>query len=229
MTTNERIKAILKQKNYQVIKGKVHRYDVLDDKFKPVPAQGNRIPLVKDGSIVEVFLLSDVMGVVDAMQQNGKLPEKEQSVQEYADSLPIQVVEDVPVIVFGEDMEKWKNTYDKSVPAGIEQYGTIPKAKKKVKKEKSVQPKSEIVSKLKKVVEKIQKKKPVKKVKAAPKKASTRKPYPTGKDRASLSEKDMQFIKDNYKTMSINKIALKFGVGRLTVGHHVRKLKNGKK
>lgn len=68
MTQQEKIKEILSQKNYRVSAGKVLRYDRMDDRFKPVIVSGNRIPLVKDGSIVEIFEFDDVAVVIDGWQ-----------------------------------------------------------------------------------------------------------------------------------------------------------------
>lgn len=64
MTTQQKISAILKQENYRVENGKVLRYDQLENKFKPVIVSSNRIPLVKTGSVVEIFLWDDVAACI---------------------------------------------------------------------------------------------------------------------------------------------------------------------
>lgn len=64
MTTQQKISAILKQENYRVENGKVLRYDQLEDKFKPVIVSSNRIPLVKTGSVVEIFMWDDVAACI---------------------------------------------------------------------------------------------------------------------------------------------------------------------
>lgn len=80
MTTQQKISAILKQDNYKVSDGKVLRYDQLDDKFKPVIVSGNRIPLVKTGSVVEIFLWDDVAACIKEL--NGAAWKLEDTVAE---------------------------------------------------------------------------------------------------------------------------------------------------
>jgi hypothetical protein len=52
-----------------------------------------------------------------------------------------------------------------------------------------------------------------------------KKQYPKGEARAKLTDDNLKFIAKNWQKISINKMALKFGVSRFVVGHHVRKLK----
>lgn len=151
MTSQEKILAILRQENYRVENGNVLRYDQIEDKFKPVISSGGRMPLVKKGSVVEIFLWEDVEAVINGM---GK------TIQE-------------------------KN------PQSPKQKKRIPPTKKKNN------------------------------VKAVKK-------YPKGEERARLSPDELMFINQNWQKISINKMALKFGVSRFVVSHHVRKIKKAK-
>lgn len=104
MTKQQTISAILKQDNYKVSDGKVLRYDQLDEKFKPVIVSGNRIPLVKTGSVVEIFTWDDVKSVIDGMGgaawtlEGGELSEKIIGTVDVPD-LPIHVKDKLDVLV----------------------------------------------------------------------------------------------------------------------------------
>lgn len=87
MTTQQKICAILKQENYRVENGKVLRYDQLDEKFKPVIVSGNRIPLVKTGSVVEIFMWDDVAACIKELNGAAKK-------NDVVDDLPFKIVED---------------------------------------------------------------------------------------------------------------------------------------
>jgi hypothetical protein len=130
MTQQKKIQEILSQKNYQISGGKVLRYDMMDDKFKPVIVSGNRIPLVKDGEIVEIFAWDEVVAAMDGLHTNGKLPES--VVENGAAKLPDAKVDD------------WDEFVDLTI--------------KKDKPKKEVMSKEKTVKKLKKVIEKVTKK-----------------------------------------------------------------------
>lgn len=228
MTQQKKIQEILSQKNYQITNGKVLRYDMMDDKFKPVIVSGNRIPLVKDGEVVEIFVWDDCKKVIDSMNgaamdglhTNGKLPES--------------VVEDGAAKMPDAKVDDWDEFVDLTI--------------KKDKPKKEVMTKEKTVKKLKKVIEKAEKKnnpilivpengvikatgKTAKFLKSVsdsrnPKKKSTRKPYKTGLHRGNLSKENIEFIQNEArkdKGMTVADMAKKFGVGRLTVDHHWKK------
>ncbi len=167
MTPKEKIAKILSQKNYSVVKGRVHRYDVLDDKFKPVPVSGNRIPLARDGSVVEIFDMVTVLEVIDGLNGAAKNDVAIQAIKPRRSGMKKnaeQIIADLDAAFMKRSKLK------KSVPTK--------KSKKKNQK---------------------------------------------------LRENEIKYIRDNYLSISINKMAIKLGVGRLTVGYIVKQIKAGKK
>lgn len=173
MTPKEKIAKILSQKNYSVVKCRVHRYDVLDDKFKPVPVSGNRIPLVRDGSVVEIFNMNDVLSVIDGLNGAAK--------KDY-------------------DIRKGKKFTIITIPVNVEaEYIT------------GIDP-----------IDFAPSKNTAKKIKIKKKKA------PVKKKVSKIRSEEIKYIRDNYLSISINKMAIKLGVGRLTVGYIVKQIKAGK-
>ncbi len=208
MTPKEKIAKILSQKNYSVVKGRVHRYDVLDDKFKPVPVSGNRIPLVRDGSVVEIFNMNDVLSVIDGLNGAAKndVPVKN-----------IPFVNDLPFSIDDLNLH----------PAGIEQYGQVAIGKSAKPDHKASLLFQENLNTAKSMMDARKNKRSTK-----PKKASVKKPKKKAakkKVNAQLRSKEINYIRDNYLSISINKMAIKSGVGRLTVGYIVKQIKAGKK
>lgn len=194
MTQKEKIAKILSQKNYSVVKGRVHRYDVLDDKFKPVPVSGNRIPLVRDGSVVEIFNMSDVLSVIDGL--NGaakKLPDNFKDYKKVGVINSDGSIDDIPITI----------TPRKDPFAQV-----FKEARKIAKKHMGINDENAIS-------------KPVRKKKSVPTKKSKKK-------NQKLRENEIKYIRDNYLSISINKMAIKLGVGRLTVGYIVKQIKAGK-
>jgi len=214
MTTQQKISAILKQDNYKVSDGKVLRYDQLEDKFKPVIVSGNRIPLVKTGSVVEIFTWDDVAACIEGM--NGAAKKN------------INTAENVTGTIFvGDKVAVFKDgKCETSDPEIIHSLTSIAKSrgwgkrtksplKVKVKKDKKpIETKSPLKSKAKKS-------KPIKPSKKAAKK-------PKNPDRTLLSKEDKEFIKKearNPKGMTINQLAKKFNASRWTIGFHFRKVR----
>ncbi len=200
MTTQQKISAILKQDNYRIENGKVLRYDQLEDKFKPVIVSGNRIPLVKTGSVVEIFTWDDVAACIEGMNGAAK---------------KVNVAYDK----IGTDVLQQKKKELKEIKSDLSDDVSVENKLNllvKVNKAKSVK-------EVKKVIKKAAKKKskPIKPSKKAAKK-------PKNPDRTLLSKEDKEFIKKearNPKGMTINQLAKKFNASRWTIGFHFRKVR----
>jgi len=152
MDAKEKIKQILKQDNYKIQDGKVLRHNQIHDRFDTVFVSKGQIPLVKKGSVPEVFLWQDVEAVMNDLMDDTKQPSEPQK--------------------------------------------DAPTPKKKAAKKSNKHPKKQ---------------------------------YPKGEARAKLTDDNLKFIAKNWQKISVNKMALKFGVSRFVVGHHVRKLKKAVK
>lgn len=236
MDTKQRISAILRQKNYQVVKGKVLRYDQLEDKFKPVPVTKDRIPLVKDGSIVEVFIWSDVAACIADLHGNGKPPEA------VVDDLPMKIIRGKNTIVGNSAALNTKIDYKATSKDAFEgnklldlvideatQYDINPQnlnmAKGMIEAGKN-KPKSNKMTKSKKL------KAAKKALKVATKKTTQlKKKKASGKNPVSISEKDVEFITSEHKKgtsrMQIAKLLSgkkKQEVSRHLVMYHINKL-----
>ena len=152
MDAKEKIKQILKQDNYKIQDGKVLRHNQIYDRFDTVFVSKGQIPLVKKGSVPEVFLWQDVEAVMNDLMDDTKQPSEPQK--------------------------------------------DAPTPKKKAAKKSNKHPKKQ---------------------------------YPKGEARAKLTDDNLKYIAKNWQKISVNKMALKFGVSRFVVGHHVRKLKKAVK
>jgi hypothetical protein len=238
MTQQQKVKDILLQEEYKVVKGKVMRQDKFDHNIwnTVVPTKKNEYYLVKKGDSPEMFAGNIVMEVIDSMNgaamdglhTNGKLPES--FVEDGAAKLPENSVgyihtpsDDGSIIettltVGGVENNKlinMKKMWDESVGDRSREAGLY----KDFKPKKQIMTKEKTVKKLKKVIEKVTKK-------TAPKKPSSRKPYKTGLHRGNLSKENIEFIQNEArkeKGMTVADMAKKFGVGRLTVDHHWKK------
>jgi len=152
MDAKEKIRQILSQENYKVQNGKVLRYNQIYDRFDTVFVSKGQIPLVKNGSVPEMFLWQDVEAVMNEVVDDTKQPSEPKK--------------------------------------------DVPSPKQKTPKKNNKKPKKQ---------------------------------YPKGEQRAKLTNDDLKFIHKNWQKISVNKMALKFGVSRFVVGHHVRKLKKAVK
>ena len=78
MDAKEKIKQILKQDNYKIQDGKVLRYNQIYDRFDTVFVSKGQIPLVKKGSVPEVFLWQDVEAVMNDLMDDTMQPSEPQ-------------------------------------------------------------------------------------------------------------------------------------------------------
>lgn len=216
MTTQQKISAILKQENYRVENGKVLRYDQLEDKFKPVIVSSNRIPLVKTGSVVEIFLWDDVAACIKelngaAWKISGDIHGHEMKTMGTVDTMSFPIHTKNKLIAKIDTSEFPIDTKDKS------------DLLVKVNKAKNVK-------EVKKVIVKFKKQIMAKKKKAETKTKSNRKPS------VNLNEEHIAFIKKEHNKgtskMAIARLLSEktgMDVTRFIVMYHVKKIDAKKK